>query len=94
MVIVMNCTRNWYEYLLVDIYALLCTNKVKKLYLKIEDEKIEELISEIKNPYNRIIVGLIYQKTNRKIQARAIFDEFINQYPKMIITQDVKRLIK
>ncbi|MFA5407679.1 MAG: glycosyltransferase [Bacilli bacterium] len=43
MVISLCCTKNWYYYLLVNIYALLSTNKVKKLYLIIEDNTITSI---------------------------------------------------
>lgn len=40
MVIVLCCTRNWYIYLKTVIYAILKHNKVKKIYLIIEDDNI------------------------------------------------------
>lgn len=40
MIIVMCATKNWYIYLATEIYALLQTNKVKKIYLFIEDDNI------------------------------------------------------
>lgn len=43
MIIAMCCTRNWYKYLPTEIYALFKHNKVKKLYLFIEDDEIETL---------------------------------------------------
>lgn len=43
MIIGMSCTRNWYQYLLVNIFAILSNNEVDKIYLFIEDEYIEEL---------------------------------------------------
>ena len=43
MIIVMCCTKNWYQYLLVDLYALLNTNQVQKIYLFIEDDELPEL---------------------------------------------------
>ena len=43
MIIGMSCTRNWYKYLLTNIYAILSNNKVEKIYLYIEDDYIEEL---------------------------------------------------
>ena len=43
MIIGMSCTRNWYQYLLVNIFAILSNNKVDKFYLFIEDDYIEEL---------------------------------------------------
>ena len=43
MVIAMCCTRNWYIYLATELYALFKHNKVKKVYLFIEDDKISYL---------------------------------------------------
>jgi len=43
MIIGMGCTRNWYQNLLVNIFAILYNNKVEKFYLFIEDDYIEEL---------------------------------------------------
>ena len=40
MIVAMCCTRNWYVYLATDLYALLKHNKVKKIYLFIEDDAI------------------------------------------------------
>lgn len=40
MVIAMCCTRNWYFYVAVQLYALFKHNKVKKVYLFIEDDNI------------------------------------------------------
>lgn len=40
MVVVMCCTRNWYFYVAVELYALFKHNKVKKVYLFIEDNDI------------------------------------------------------
>lgn len=40
MVVVMCCTRNWYFYVAVELYALFKHNKVKKVYLFIEDDNI------------------------------------------------------
>ena len=46
MVIVMCCSRNWYIYLATEIYALLKHNKVKKIYLFIEDDNIPYLTNK------------------------------------------------
>ena len=46
MIICMCCTRNWYIYLATEIYALFKHNKVKKLYLFIEDDEIPYLKDE------------------------------------------------
>ena len=43
MIVAMCCTRNWYTYLSTEIYALTKHNKVKKIYLFIEDDDILEL---------------------------------------------------
>lgn len=44
MIIAMSCTKNWYHYLMVDIYSLLeCTKSVKKIYLLIETNNAEEV---------------------------------------------------
>ena len=40
MKIAMCCTRNWYIYLATELYALFKHNKVKKVYLFIEDDNI------------------------------------------------------
>lgn len=43
MIIAMCCTRNWYEYQLVNIYSLILTNKIKKIYMIIEDDEYKPL---------------------------------------------------
>lgn len=43
MIIVLCCTRNWYIHLATVIYAILKHNKVKKIYLFIEDDNIPYL---------------------------------------------------
>ncbi len=58
-----------------------------------QDSEIEKYLKENKNPYNRIIVGLILLKTDKKLEAKFIFDEFINKYPDLIITDDVKMIL-
>lgn len=40
MIICYNCTRNWYIHLVTELYALFKHNKVKKVYLFIEDDNI------------------------------------------------------
>ncbi len=61
---------------------------------KTYETELEKNLKDKTNPYNRIIAGLIYYKTDRKVLAKTVFDEFINQHPKMIITEDVKALLK
>ena len=48
---VMCCTKNWYYYLSVAVYSLIITNKVKKIYLVIEDDEISD-INVLCNKYN------------------------------------------
>lgn len=43
MKVIICCTRNWYQYLLVNLYSLFTTNKVEKLYLVVEDDNIENI---------------------------------------------------
>lgn len=43
MIIGMSCTKNWYQYLLINLFAILSNNEVEKIYLFIEDDYIEEL---------------------------------------------------
>lgn len=51
MIIGMSCTRNWYQYLLTNLFAILSNNKVNKIYLFIEDDYIPEL-DLLKNKFN------------------------------------------
>ena len=57
------------------------------------DSELKKYISDTTNPYNRLIVGLIYLKTGKKMQAKATFDEFIINYPDMLITDDIRLLL-
>ena len=59
-----------------------------------EEKELKKYISDSQNPYNRIVVGLVYLKTGKKMQAKATFDDFVYQYPDMIITQDVKAILE
>ena len=61
--------------------------------LKIDKSELKKFINDASNPYNRIVVGLIYLKKGKKMQARAIFDDFVLQNPDMIITEDVKAIL-
>jgi len=57
------------------------------------ESELQKYITDTSNPYNRIIVGLIYLKTDRKMQARATFDDFISQNPDMLITDDIRLML-
>lgn len=55
LIIAMSCTKNWYHYLMVDIYSLLeCTKNVKKIYLLIETDNIKDVpyLKDINKKYN------------------------------------------
>lgn len=44
MVIAMSCTKDWYHYLMVDVYSLLsCTKSVKRIYLLIETGDVADV---------------------------------------------------
>ena len=79
-----DCINMTYYETLVDCY----------IAQNIQEKKLTHHISDTKNPYNRIIAGLIYLKTNRKIDAKIIFDEFINNNPDMIISDDVRAILR
>ena len=79
-----DCINMTYYNVLVDCYI------AQNIYQK----KLQHHISDYKNPYSRIIAGLIYLKTGQKIEAKIIFDEFINDNPDMIISQDVRQILR
>lgn len=78
-----DCINMTYYNFLVDCFVKLSTT----------EKELEKYLNDASNPYNKIVAGLIYLKTDRKMQARATFDDFIIQYPDMIITDDVRLLI-
>ena len=59
-----------------------------------QNKVLERCLKDYKNPYNRVLAGLIYIKLGEKKYAKILFDEFINLYPDLIITQDVKNILK
>ena len=79
-----DCMHITYYQLLVDCFIKLETTEIE----------LEKYINDTINPYNRIVVGLIYLKTDKKIQARATFDDFVMTYPKMAITEEVKAILR
>ena len=58
------------------------------------ENELRKHLNDNSNPYNRIVAGLIYLKTNQKTNAKIIFDEFISSNPDMLITNDVKVILK
>ncbi len=79
-----DCINLTYYETLVDCYII----------LKTSDQELKKHLKDNSNPYNRIIAGLIFLKTGQKTSAKAIFDEFINDNPDMIITQDIKAILR
>ena len=79
-----DCINMTYYETLVDCY----------IKLGVQDKKLMEHIEDTTNPYNRVIAGLIYLKTDRKMQARATFDDFIIQNPDMIISDDIRVILR
>lgn len=73
----------YYKTLVECIYIMGDSSKELNKYLK-----------DYTNPYNKIVAGLIYLKMGKKAKARSIFDDFIVEYPDMIITSDVKNILK
>lgn len=78
-----DCINITYYDFLVDCFIKLNTT----------EKELEKYLLDVTNPYNKIVVGLIYLKTDRKMQAKATFDDFIVQYPDMLIADDVRLLI-
>ncbi len=79
-----NYTNLIYYETLADCFVK--TNTAKK--------ELNKYLNDTTNPYNKIMAGFIYLKTGDKTTARTIFDDFINEHPKMIVVQDIKTLIK
>lgn len=57
------------------------------------ESELEKYINDSENPYNRIVVALIYLKTDKKMQARATLDDFVAKYPNLIITDDIRLML-
>ena len=61
---------------------------------KNSQNEIKKYLQDKTNPYNRVLVGLIYIKTNKIKQARTILDEFVANNPNLIMTEDIKTILK
>lgn len=79
-----NYTNLIYYETLADCFVK--TNTAKK--------ELNKYLKDTSNPYNKIMAGFIYLKLGDKTTARTIFDDFINEHPKMIVVQDIKTLMK
>ncbi len=59
------------------------------------DSRAQYLLKRVeKNPYNKIIIGLIYLRQNKIGAAITMLDDFCTNNPDLIITNDVKKIIK
>lgn len=56
-------------------------------------DRIEEHLKDTTNPYNRVIIGLIYLRVGQRSAGVGVFDEFINDYPDMLISDDIRFLL-
>ena len=79
-----DCINIEYYQTLVRLYIILGT----------QEKELLKHLDDTKNPYNKIIAGLIYKDTGRKMQAKAVFDEFVVSYPDMIITSDIYSILR
>ncbi len=61
--------------------------------LGIKKSEFNKLLNDEINPYNKILAGLIYLKRDEKLKAKAVFENFIKEYPSMEITQDIESLL-
>lgn len=73
MNIAMGCNKEWYHYLVVDLYSLLETTKnIKKIYLLLETEKVEQVPM-----LDKIIEK--YQVEFKLINFNKVFDNFVEK---------------
>ena len=75
----------------IEYYQTLVNLYIK---LNIQEQELLKHLKDTANPYNKIIAGLIYKNTGRKMQARAVFDDFVVTHPNMIITSDVQSILR
>ena len=94
MKVVISCTRNWYWYLAVNIYALLKNNKINKIYLFIEDDNIS-YIKDKKIQFININNIQQYIKTNSpNYNTQYTKFSFIRCYLSKILKEDKKLQIR
>lgn len=80
-----DCMNLTYYNNLVDTYQVQGIMNSKASYL---------LRNKDKNPYNEVIVALIYLRQKKIGAAVTMLDDFCAKNPDLIITNDLKRLIK
>lgn len=65
MIVAMSCNKNWYNYLVVDIYSMLKFSKnIKKIYLFVETDRINDIkyLDLVQKKFNIEIVLIDYNK--------------------------------
>lgn len=72
-----DCMQFSYYKALLD--AIDMEGNLKFALIKYQEESL-------KNPFAQIMVALIYERTNRKMNAKICLDEFVSKYPNLIIT--------
>jgi len=81
----LDCMKFEYYKNLVRTYELLGTVASRRDFL---------LKNINANPFNAIIIGIIYAKEGKIIPARGILENFVIKNPDLIITNDVKKFLK
>lgn len=79
------------DYLNITFYELEADCILK---LNFQDKALDEIFKNEKNPYNKLTAGFIYLKTCQKQRAITLFDDMINDNPDLLISTDLKNLIK
>lgn len=94
MIIVMCATRNWYFYMAVALYSILRHNKIKKVYLVIEDDEIPYIKNVVFVNINKIKEYVKKESPNYNTQysklsyMRCFFSKFINEDKVLYIDVD------
>ncbi len=81
----LDCMKFEYYKNLVRSYELLGVTASKKAFL---------LKNLNVNPFNAIIIGIIYAKEGNIVPARGILEQFVLKNPDLIIASDVKKFLQ
>ena len=93
MIVVYGCNKNWYKYLVINIFSLLKYNKeVKKIYILCEDKEIEN-IDKIREYFNVDIEIILIENTINKYftnnkNTNTIYTDFA--YAKLLIPEVIE----
>lgn len=83
--ITLDCMKFEYYKNLVRVYELLDVTSSKKAFL---------LKNLNVNPFNAVLIGIIYAKEGKIAPAKAILSNFVVKNPDLLITGDVKKFIE